>query len=84
MIPSTLLLITLFTRQDIVTAGRRPRFEPLHVCPDCVPREDIVAAGVGFDLTTSYATAAIRFHDGSIESLVKVRQWLSWRARANS
>ena len=52
--------------------GRRPRFEPLPMCPDCVPREDILAPGIGFDLTTSYATAAIRYHDGTVENLVKV------------
>jgi len=51
--------------------GLRPRFEPLPRCPECVPREDIVASGIGFDLTTSYATAAIRYYDGSVENLAK-------------
>lgn len=52
--------------------GRRPRFEPLPMCPDCVPRDDIWAPGIGFDLTISYATAAIRYYDGSVENLGKV------------
>lgn len=56
--------------------GRRPRFEPLPRCSGCVPREDIVAPAVGFDLTTSYATAAIRYDDGSVENLAKVRRIL--------
>ena len=67
-LPALLLLIT----HVAAATGRRPRFEPLPMCPDCVPREDILAPGIGFDLTTSYAAAAIRYHDGTVENLVKV------------
>ncbi len=52
--------------------GRRPRFEPLPICQDCVPRKEILAPGIGFDLTNSYATAAIRYYHGSMENLCKV------------
>ena len=67
----------------VAAMGRRPRFEPLPICPDCVPREDILAPGIGFDLTTSYATAAIRYHDGTVKNLAKVGA-VSGRARARS
>ena len=56
----------------VAAVGRRPRFEPLPICLDCVPYTEIIAPGIGFDLTTSYATAAIRYHDGTVEKLVKV------------
>jgi len=75
---SIMILLTYFLpallclNRDVLATARRPPFEPLPVCADCVPREDIIAAGIGFDLTTSYATAAIRFHHGSIETLAKV------------
>ena len=62
----------LLTIGHVAATGRRPRFEPLPMCLDCVPYEEIVAPGIGFDLTTSYATAAIRYHDGTVENLVKV------------
>ena len=62
----------LLTIGHVAATGRRPRFEPLPMCLDCVPYEEIVAHGIGFDLTTSYATAAIRYHDGTVENLVKV------------
>ena len=61
----------IFLSKDAI-AGRRPRFEPLPVCSDCVSPDDIIAPGIGIDLTTSYATVAVRFHDGSIEALAKV------------
>ena len=64
----TLLLLDLFVEAE----GRKSRFEPLPKCPHCVPREDHVSPGIGFDLTFSYATAAIRYADGRIENLVKV------------
>lgn len=66
-LPALLFLIT-----HVGATERRPRFEPLPMCPDCVPRKDILAPGIGFDLTTSYAAAAIRYHDGTVENLVKV------------
>lgn len=66
-LPALLSLIV-----HVAAMGRRPRFEPLPICPDCVPRKDILAPGIGFDLTTSYAAAAIRYHDGTVENLAKV------------
>jgi len=65
---STFLCLT----SNVAAMGRRPRFEPLPICEVCVPREDILAPGIGFDLTTSYGTAAIRYYDGSVETLGKV------------
>lgn len=55
------LYALLFLCGHVAATGRRPRFEPLPKCSECVPPEDIVAPGVGFDLTTSYATTAIRY-----------------------
>ena len=73
MITLTHTLSALICLSDHAAAmGRRPRFEPLPICADCVPREDILAPGIGFDLTNSYATAAIRYDDGSVENLAKV------------
>lgn len=40
------------TTQDVVTDGRQ-----LPVCSECVPREFIVAPGVGIDLTSTYGYA---------------------------
>jgi len=48
------------------------RDEPFPHCNGCVPREKIVAPGIGFDLTTSYGTSAIRYHNGSIQQLARV------------
>ena len=62
----------LWSSVSVVAVGRRPRWEPLPRCDGCVSRRDILAPGVGFDLTFSYATAAIRYDDGSLEDLVKV------------
>ncbi len=59
-------LLTLLTLSVLATARRRPRFEPLPICSKCVSREDILAPGIGFDLTTSYGTAAIRYYNGSV------------------
>ena len=81
ILPIYFLLALLCLNQNVVATGRRPRFEPLPVCSDCVPLEDITAAGIGFDLTTSYATAAIRFHDGSIETLAKVGLKLGFKTQ---
>ena len=69
---SYLIPFLLLQNQNVMAKGRRPRFEPLPRCSDCVPPDDIVAPGIGIDLTTSYATAAVRYHDGSVENLVKV------------
>jgi hypothetical protein len=62
-----LLLLAVF-----VMAGRRPRFEPLPECSECVSREDALAPGIGFDLTDSYGTTAIRYNNMSIVNLGKV------------
>lgn len=56
----------------VAAMGRRPRFEPLPKCFDCVSRQGILAPGIGFDLTISYATAAIRYYDGLVKNLAKV------------
>ena len=72
MIALTYALSTLLCLSAHVTAGRRPRFEPLPMCLDCVSREDILIPGIGFDLTTAYATVAIRYYDGTVKNLAKV------------
>lgn len=46
--------------------------EPLPVCAECVPREDILTPGIGFDLADSYGTAAIRYNDKTIVNLGRV------------
>lgn len=73
MIALMYALSTLLCLSAHVTAmGRRPRFEPLPMCFDCVSREDILTPDIGIDLTTSYATVAIHYHDGTVENLAKV------------
>jgi hypothetical protein len=62
-------LVLLSFGAHVAALCHRPRFEPLPSCSDCVAREDILAPGIGFDLTTSYATAAIRYYNGSLENL---------------
>lgn len=66
-------LLTLFSLSALAAAGQRPRFEPLPICSKCVSREDILAPGTGFDLTASYGTAAIRYYNGSMVNLGRVR-----------
>lgn len=44
----------------------------LPICDECVPYELIHEPGIGFDLAASYATAAVRYHDGSRENLAKI------------
>jgi hypothetical protein len=59
-----LLLLAVF-----VTAGRRHHFEPLPEGSECVSREDALAPGIGFDLTDSHGTAAIRYNNKAIVNL---------------
>ncbi|KAH8585747.1 hypothetical protein B0O99DRAFT_706830 [Bisporella sp. PMI_857] len=65
-------VFSLLTVSAFAATGRRPRFEPLPPCSECVSVEDIQAPGIGIDLTTSYATAAIRYYNGSLVDLGKV------------
>ncbi|KAF2456045.1 hypothetical protein BDY21DRAFT_54994 [Lineolata rhizophorae] len=44
----------------------------LRLCTDCVPRELVHAPGVGFSLSTSSGTAAVRFHNGTIAPVARV------------
>jgi hypothetical protein len=61
-----LLLLAVF-----VTAGRRHRFEPLPECSVRDSREDTLAPGIGFDLTDSHGTAAIRYNNKAIVNIGK-------------
>ncbi|OCK74284.1 hypothetical protein K432DRAFT_409985 [Lepidopterella palustris CBS 459.81] len=63
------------------TPGDRPRFGPLPRCAECVLRESIIAPGVGFDVTPSYGTAAVRFHNGSIVNVSADAEHLSLMKR---
>ncbi|KAF8532790.1 hypothetical protein BDD12DRAFT_810696 [Trichophaea hybrida] len=42
------------------------------ICSSCVPDGLINAPGIGFDLGTSYGTAAVRFHNGSTINIAKI------------
>lgn len=53
-------------------AARPPRFEPFPNYSNCAQRDDDLAPAIGFHITTSYATAAVRYHDGSMANLGKV------------
>jgi len=66
------ILAALFCIFTVVMTGRRHRMEPLPVCAECVPREDILTPGIGFDLADSYGTAAIRYNDKTIVNLGRV------------
>ncbi|TVY94428.1 hypothetical protein LAWI1_G000759 [Lachnellula willkommii] len=65
-------LLALLLLAVVVTAGRRHRFEPLPECSECISREDALAPGIGFDLTDSCGTAAIRYNNKSVVNLGKV------------
>ena len=65
-------LLTLLSLGALTIAGRRPRFETLPECSECVPIADGLELGVGIDLTTTYRTAAIQYLDDSFLSLGKV------------
>jgi len=70
MLPVVLLLGLLGVGE---ASGPRPQFEPLPKCSGCWSREDMLLPGIGFSLTTSYATAAVLFHNGSLLDVGKVR-----------
>ena len=63
----------LFLASTMGFAGQPHRWEPLPKCSQCIARTDILAPGIGIDLTPSYGTAAIRYLDGSVMDLGKVR-----------
>ncbi|KAI9696301.1 MAG: hypothetical protein M1820_008224 [Bogoriella megaspora] len=42
------------------------------VCWTCVSRDRIVSPAFGIELTPSYSTAAVRHHNGSVASLIKI------------
>jgi hypothetical protein len=50
---------TLLLASVLYATSRKPRFEPLEPCDDCISRDVIVAPGIGFDLTTSYGCSFI-------------------------
>ncbi|KAH6667942.1 hypothetical protein B0J14DRAFT_642249 [Halenospora varia] len=62
------------TTQDVVTDGRQ-----LPVCSECVPREFIVAPGVGIDLTSTYGTVAIRYRNHTVVDLGKINGSIPYR-----
>ena len=43
-----------------------------YICSDCIPRERIVAPGIGIDLTSTYGTVAIRYHNLSVVDVGRV------------
>ncbi|KAF8853651.1 hypothetical protein BDZ45DRAFT_677536 [Acephala macrosclerotiorum] len=49
------------------TANRR-----YQICNGCVPRELVHAPGIGLDLSSSYGTAAIRYHNGTVVDVGRV------------
>lgn len=48
------VLTALLVASTVFAQPDKPRWEPIPICDDCVPRELIVAPGVGIDLTSSY------------------------------
>jgi len=48
------ILRTLLLASAVCAQPDKPRFEPTPICDDCVPRELIIAPGIGIDLTSSY------------------------------
>ncbi|PVH88932.1 hypothetical protein DL98DRAFT_508791 [Cadophora sp. DSE1049] len=46
--------------------------QPRVICEECVPRELIHAPGIGFDLASSYATVAIRYHNRTIVDVGRI------------
>jgi len=72
MLLSLIALPFLLAMANVQGVGARGRICPLPLCDECIPRYMIYAPGIGFDLTTSYATSAIRNHNGSIDSVAKV------------
>ncbi|CZR67395.1 uncharacterized protein PAC_17294 [Phialocephala subalpina] len=42
------------------------------ICNGCVPRELVHAPGIGIDLSSSYGTAAIRYHNGTVIDVGRV------------
>ncbi|RDL40781.1 uncharacterized protein BP5553_00760 [Venustampulla echinocandica] len=52
-------------------------------CDQCVPRELIVAPAVGFDLTLTYGTVAIRYHNKTVVSVGRVNGSDDYKAMMN-
>ncbi|OJD10309.1 hypothetical protein AJ78_08635 [Emergomyces pasteurianus Ep9510] len=45
---------------------------PLPLCSKCLTREDSHALGIGFDLSTAYGTAVVRYPNGSVVNVAKI------------
>ncbi|OJD18070.1 hypothetical protein AJ78_01900 [Emergomyces pasteurianus Ep9510] len=72
--PPVLLLslaaVTFCSASSIWLDGENPGILP--ECEECIPQADILAPGIGFDITDSYGTAAVRYHNGSVANLARV------------
>ncbi|PGH34118.1 hypothetical protein GX50_03081 [[Emmonsia] crescens] len=70
--PSFLLLslVAAFCSAAFIRLDDNPGALP--TCDKCISEEDILAPGIGFDITDSYGTAAIRYHNGSVQNLARV------------
>ncbi|KAH7409420.1 hypothetical protein BKA64DRAFT_397085 [Cadophora sp. MPI-SDFR-AT-0126] len=58
-------------RQKVLNDATYPG-QPRVICEECVPRERILAPGVGFDLASSYATVAIRYQNRTVVDVGRI------------
>ncbi|KLJ11902.1 hypothetical protein EMPG_12955 [Blastomyces silverae] len=72
--PSSLPLVSLAVAFCAATIIPQEDGNPgaLPTCDKCISKEDILTPGIGFDIADSYGTAAIRYHNGSVENLARV------------
>ncbi|KUJ21438.1 uncharacterized protein LY89DRAFT_778968 [Mollisia scopiformis] len=57
------------TSQQPLNEGANRQY---YICDGCVPRELVLAPGVGFDLSSPYGTAAIRYYNGTVVDIGRV------------
>ncbi|EEH07718.1 predicted protein [Histoplasma capsulatum G186AR] len=53
---------------------------PRPMCSWCMAPEEVHAVGIGFDLSASYGTAVIRYHNGSSVNVAKIDASMEYRS----
>ncbi|PGH08911.1 hypothetical protein GX51_00968 [Blastomyces parvus] len=69
---STIRAVLIFTACAVDVVAATSHTCPRPLCSTCLTPEEVRAVGIGFDLSSSYGTAVIRYHDGSEVNVAKV------------
>ncbi|KLJ06072.1 hypothetical protein EMPG_10516 [Blastomyces silverae] len=69
---SIIRIILTFTAYAVDAVDATGHTCPRPLCSTCLTPEEVHAVGIGFDLSSSYGTAVIRYHNGSLVNVAKV------------